>query len=224
MRWSRAGDARPAAESQSPSATEQRLRSDAALDGLGIVFVNIDWKKSRHTTDGAERRNLEILKATVTSIVTEMNPALICLCEFGEVGHPLPDDVIPRLQDAIESAWQEAALATEQGLASEGLAFAHPSGEPYLSVWRPERIECRHHALLTDLYQASGEPRTAQMFLVGLASYRLLALASYRLLALASYPWLPMPLSSAPGRRCRTAFGSSTALWGGRSTLFMHFC
>ena len=57
-----------------------------------------------------------------------------------------------------------------------------------------------------------------------LASYGLLALAVYRLLALASYPWLPMPLSSAPGRRCRTAFGSSTALWGGRSTLFMHFC
>ena len=166
MRWSRAGGARAAADSQSPSATEQRLRSDAALAGLGIVFVNIDWKKSRHATDVAERRNLELLKRTVTSIVTEMKPSLICFCEFGEVGHPLPDNVIPCLQDAIESAWREAALATEQGLASEGLAFAHPSGEPYLSAWRPERIECRHHALLTDLYQASGEPRTAQMFLV----------------------------------------------------------
>ena len=166
MRWSRAGDARPAAESQSPSATEQRLRSAAALDGLGIVFVNIDWKKSRHATVGAERRNLEVLKATVTSIVTEMNPALICFSEFGEVGHPLPDEVIPRLQDAIENAWREAALATEQGWASERLAFAHPPGEPYLSAWLPERIDCRHHELLTRLYPASGERRTAQMFLV----------------------------------------------------------
>ena len=41
MRWSRAGGARAAVDSQSPSATEQRLRSDAALGGLGIVFVNV---------------------------------------------------------------------------------------------------------------------------------------------------------------------------------------
>ena len=166
MRWSRAGGARAAADSQSPSATEQMRTRDASLGGLGIVYVNIDWKRSRHASDVAERRNLELLKRTVTSIVTEMKPSLICFCEFGEVDRPLPDDVIPRLQDAIESAWREAALATEQGLASEGLAFAHPSGEPYLSAWRPERIDCRHHELLTGLYPASGESRTAQMFLV----------------------------------------------------------
>ncbi len=71
-----------------------------------------------------------------------------------------------RLEDAIEEAWREAALATEQGLASERVAFAHPPGEPYLSAWLPDRIDCRHHELLTDLYPASGEARTAQMFLV----------------------------------------------------------
>ena len=142
------------------------LASDAALAGLGIVFVNVDWKKSRHATADADRRNLELLKRTVTSIVTEMKPALVCFCEVGEVGRPLPDKVIPRLQEAIENAWREAALATEQGWASEGLAFAHPPGEPYLSAWLPERIDCRHHELLTDLYPASGDSRTAQMFLV----------------------------------------------------------
>ena len=77
MRWSRAGGAPAAADSPSPSATEQRLRSDAALGGLGIVYVNIDWKLTRHSSDDAERRNLEGLKRTVKSIVTEMKPARI---------------------------------------------------------------------------------------------------------------------------------------------------
>ena len=129
------------------------------MGGLGIVYVNIDWKLCRHASDDAELRNLEVLKRTVKSIVAGMKPALICFCEFGEVGRPLPDNVIPRLQDAIESAWQEAALATGQGWASEGLAFAHPSGEPYLSAWLPDRIDCRHHELLTGLYPAGGERR-----------------------------------------------------------------
>ena len=71
MRWSRAGGARAEADSQSPSATEQRLRSDAALGGLGIVYVNIDWKLCRHASDDAELRNLEVLKRTVKSIVTK---------------------------------------------------------------------------------------------------------------------------------------------------------
>ena len=136
--------ARAEADSQSPSATEQRRTSEAALGGLGIVYVNIDWKLTRHSSDDAERRNLEGLKRTVKSIVTEMKPALICFCEVGEVRRPLPDDVILRLQDAIENAWREAALATEQGRASEPLAFAHPPGEPYLSAWLPDRIECSH--------------------------------------------------------------------------------
>ena len=35
-----------------------------------------------------------------------------------------------------------------------------------MSAWLPDRIDCRHHELLTDLYPASGERRTAQMFLV----------------------------------------------------------
>ncbi len=137
------------ADSQSPSATEQRLRSDAALGGLAIVYVNVDWKLTRHASDDAERRNLEVLKRTVKSIVTQMKPALICFCEVGEVRRPLPEIFILRLQDAIENAWREAALATEQGWASEGLAFAHPPGEPYLSAWLPDRIDCRHHELLT---------------------------------------------------------------------------
>ena len=63
--------ARAEADSQSPSATEQRRTRDASLGGLGIVYVNIDWKLSRHASDDAELRNLEVLKRTVKSIVTK---------------------------------------------------------------------------------------------------------------------------------------------------------
>ena len=44
---------------------------DASLGGLGIVYVNIDWKLCRHASDDAELRNLEVLKRTVKSIVTK---------------------------------------------------------------------------------------------------------------------------------------------------------
>ena len=57
--------------------------------GMNIVFVNLDWKRSRHDSDAAEHRNLQKLARTVDSIVMQLEPAVVCFCEFGEVMHPL---------------------------------------------------------------------------------------------------------------------------------------
>ena len=56
--------------------------------GMNIVFVNIDWKRSRHDSDAAEHRNLQKLAGTVDSIVMQLRPAVVCFCEFGVVAQP----------------------------------------------------------------------------------------------------------------------------------------
>ena len=56
--------------------------------GIHIIFVNIDWKKSRHDSEAATKRNLSQLAETIGSIVKEMKPAVICCCEVGNVMKP----------------------------------------------------------------------------------------------------------------------------------------
>ena len=136
------------------------------MEGVGVSFANIGWKLSRHDTDESDKRNLDKLRTTVRAIVTELEPAVICFSEFGEVNIPLPDKLVLRLVQVIEEEWLMTALATKQIDADERVEYAHFSGEPYLTAWLPRRVDCRKFELLTDLFKASGEPRTAQKFLI----------------------------------------------------------
>ena len=54
-----------------------------------VVFVNIDWKASRHNTVASDDRNMKHLKTTVSSIIWTHNPVVICFCEVGESSNPL---------------------------------------------------------------------------------------------------------------------------------------
>ena len=56
---------------------------------VNVVFINIDWKASRHSSEKTLAKNLRLLDATISSVVRKMSPALICLCEVGVASQPL---------------------------------------------------------------------------------------------------------------------------------------
>ena len=73
----------------SSAATEQgtgpRLQSTVEVK---IIFVNIDWKTSRHNNEKTTKKNLTKLADTTSRIVTNMKPAVICCCEVGTAMEP----------------------------------------------------------------------------------------------------------------------------------------
>jgi hypothetical protein len=128
---------------------EPLLQSTA---GINIIFVNIDWKKTRQDTQSAAKRNLKQLAHTIGSIVTEMKPAVICCCEVGNVMTPMTSQQINEMMQTFRHAWRE------------DIAFLHDEGEPYLTAWDGNLCSCKHKRILRNLYKASNMPRTAQAF------------------------------------------------------------
>ena len=126
--------------------------------GLNLVFVNIDWKIGRHANQTASNKNARVLAGTVASIVANMDPAAICFCEFGGVRAPLKPIHVELLKQTIERAWKENA-------ATEHVRFIYEAGEPYLTAFRSDQLDCRHSRTVRKLYYIFGEPRTAQFFL-----------------------------------------------------------
>ena len=126
--------------------------------GLNLVFVNIDWKIGRHANQTASNKNARVLAGTVASIVANMDPAAICFCEFGGVRAPLKPIHVELLKRTIEGAWRENA-------ATEHVRFIYEAGEPYLTAFRSDQLDCRHSRTVRKLYYIFGEPRTAQFFL-----------------------------------------------------------
>ena len=47
-----------------------------------VVFINIDWKPTR--MNNTLNKNMERLANTITGVVRNMNPTMICMCEAGE--------------------------------------------------------------------------------------------------------------------------------------------
>ena len=114
--------------STSAAATEhgtgQLLQSTV---GANIVFINIDWKRSRHDTEVSTERNLKQLAATTTSIVENMEPAVICCCEAGHPMCPMTREQMDAMKESMRAAWEVAA--TEH----PDIHFIFEDGEPYLT-------------------------------------------------------------------------------------------
>ncbi len=88
--------------------TPQGTERATERPGMNIIFVNIDWKRSRHESDAAERRNLQQLAGTVDSIVSQLRPAVVCFCEFGEVAQPLYAAHVEVLKNEVQENWRQA--------------------------------------------------------------------------------------------------------------------
>ena len=132
------------------------LQSTAAAN---IIFVNIDWKRSRHDSQGSTRRNMNALADTISSIVTSMKPAVICCCEVGEASQPMTKEQMLAVADTIRKAWE--AAATEQ----PAILFLFEDDAPYFTIWDGNRCKCKHGRILENVYDVPGHRRTAQAFL-----------------------------------------------------------
>ena len=53
-----------------------------------VVFINIDWKATRHNKRRL-KANMLLLSNTIFGVVCNMNPAMICMCEVGLAKYPL---------------------------------------------------------------------------------------------------------------------------------------
>ena len=108
------------------SGTVPLLQSTADTN---IIFVNIDWKRSRHDSQGSTHRNMNALADTISSIVTSMKPAVICCCEVGEASQPMTKEQMLAVADTIRKAWE--AAATEH----PALSCLFEVDAPYFTIW-----------------------------------------------------------------------------------------
>ena len=134
------------------------LPLQSTVMSANVVFINIDWKKSRHN-DHALNRNMKILDRTIAGVVHNMTPAMICMCEVGEAHIPLTKDNMQQVADQTKAAWRNSAIGNVK------LDSMFEVGKPYLTVYDVSQVQCSGHRILEDLYLAHGQPRTAQAFL-----------------------------------------------------------
>ena len=84
------------------------LPLQSTVMSANVVFINIDWKKSRHN-DHALNRNMKILDRTIAGVVQNMTPAMICMCEVGETHSPLTEDNMEQVERQTKQAWRNSA-------------------------------------------------------------------------------------------------------------------
>jgi len=134
------------------------LRLQSTAIAANVVFINIDWKASRHNT-GRLEANMELLGKTIASVVRNMNPKMICMCEVGVASYPLTEEQMKQVRDQSMHAWQAAATGDFE------LRSMFQVGAPYMTIYIDGSVRCSRHRILTGLYCAQGKPRTAQTFL-----------------------------------------------------------
>ena len=123
----------------------------------GIVFCNIDWKRTRHASIKSTRRNLQQLQETIQSIVRNCTPSVLALCEVGETGRGMAEIEMHEIIDAICTSWKAATTR------SVDLASSWDQQQPYLTLWNRSEIQCFEFKILRNLVE--DQPlRTAQAF------------------------------------------------------------
>ena len=73
------------------------------------MFINIDWKKTLHETKREAQKNMSKLNSTITNVVRDMHPAMICMCSVGEVSNALSSTQMQEVADQTIAAWKNAA-------------------------------------------------------------------------------------------------------------------
>ena len=137
--------------STSSAATERgTVPLQQSTTKVNIIFINLDWKRSRHDNNDSTRRNLAVLAKTTRSIVRNMKPAVICCCEVGTAMSPMTSEQMRQMANTMSTAWKEAA--TERP-ASE---FFFEDDAPYLTIWDSNRCKCTNQRILKNLYDVQG--------------------------------------------------------------------
>ena len=114
---------------------KEALLLQSTVMSANVVFINIDWKKSRHSKARLSH-NMRTLATTIAGIVGNMKPAMICMCEVGEAHMPLTQMHMQQVGDQTMQAWRDAA--TEHG----ELQTMFEVGAPYMTVYDVSQVQC----------------------------------------------------------------------------------
>ena len=134
------------------------LQSTALV--ANVVFINIDWKASRHNSTKTTKNNMAVLGNTISTVVRNMNPTMICMCEVGEAAIPLSEDQMQQVRDQCTQAWSEGATEPVK------LCCMFEAGAPYMTIYIDGKVQCSCHRIIENLYTtAMGQPRVAQAFM-----------------------------------------------------------
>ena len=99
------------------------------------------------------------LGITIADVVRKMNPTMICMFEVGVAKVPLTQEQMHEVANQSIGAWKNAATGDFE------LRSMFEVGAPYMTIYITGAIQCSCHCILKNLYNAGGEPRTAQTFL-----------------------------------------------------------
>ena len=122
-----------------------------------IVFINIDWKDSRHDTERSTKKNLNILGNTIEDVVRKMKPAVICMVEVGVITQPLTRPHMDQVRDQVLTAWRSRADENAH------IRIMFEVGHPYMTAYDANQVLCSDHRILQNVFTARG-PRSAQAF------------------------------------------------------------
>ena len=169
------------------SATQRSTEDiDSNLDWnsqLNIVYVNIDWKSSRHNTQESRARNKGTLQETIASIVAKMRPDILCMVEVGVASSLMKEEELEAVADWCVEQWKRTATGRagagwrspeffggEQAWKAAqddfSLSVLYAKDAPYMTIYNTKKCSCTKNATLRNLYHNKmKEPRTAQHML-----------------------------------------------------------
>ena len=122
------------------------------------LWTSISIGKIRHNKT-QYNINTQTLSKTISGVVRNMKPAMICMYEVGEASIPLTEEHVEQVADQTMQALRDVATEHVE------LHCMFEVGAPYMTVYEVRQVQCSCHRILTHLYSARGEPRTAQAFL-----------------------------------------------------------
>ena len=100
------------------------------------------------------------LQKCIRSIIVHHHADVLCLCEVGTVGTPIPAYQMGLMMNSIQQGWSSAS-----GVACEALLWSHAS--LYLTVWDSSRCHCSDFNVITELVGPTIQPwRSAQAFVL----------------------------------------------------------
>ena len=101
-----------------------------------VVFINIDWKASRHASETALKANMSLLGKTIAGVVRNMNPTMICMSEVGVASNPLTKQQMQQVADQNMQSWKEAATEHIE------LRCMFKVDAPYMTIYIHGPIQC----------------------------------------------------------------------------------
>ena len=150
---------------------------------LNIVYLNIDWKSSRHDTQESRARNKRTLQETIASIVAKMRPDILCMVEVGVASSLMTEEQLEAVAEWCMEQWKKTATgragagwrspeffggaqAWKAAQDDFSLSVLYAKDTPYMTIYNDKKCICTKNTILHKLYKnKDNEPRTAQHML-----------------------------------------------------------